>query len=300
MRNTKSTIAIISSLFLLISCQKDPSLVTTTSPVGNPIVIAPVAPPSAASDSTMLMGNPSSASLSVSDITNYLLKEIYYSVSYNSVAGIPNWVSWHLCSTDLGPVSRQNSFSSNNALPSGWYQVSNTSYTGSGFDRGHMCPSADRTTSLDANNATFLMTNIVPQAPRNNQITWASLENYCRDSLVGVQGRELYIIAGTYGEGGTSTSGGTPEISIDNGRVKVPAYVWKVIVVLSNGSNDLSRVGTNTRVISVIMPNNNDVATDWRTYRTSVNDIETLTSYDLLSNVSTSIQTTIEARVDNQ
>lgn len=297
---TKSTIAISFSMILLLSCQKDPNLVTTTSPVGNPIVVAPVAPPSAASDSTMLMGNPSNASLSVSDITNYLLKEIYYSVSYNSVAGIPNWVSWHLYSSDLGPVSRQNSFSSNSALPSGWYQVSSTSYTGSGFDRGHMCPSADRTTSLDANNSTFFMTNIVPQAPRNNQITWASLENYCRDSLVGVQGKELYIIAGTYGEGGTATSGGTPEINIDNGRVKVPAYIWKVIVVLSNGSNDLSRVVNNTRVISVVLPNNNDVDTDWRTYRTSVNDIETLTSYDLLSNVSTTIQNTIEARVDNQ
>ena len=119
-------------------------------------------------------------------------------------------------------------------------------------------------------------------------------------SLVGVQGKELYIIAGTSGEGGTATSGGTPVTSIDNGRIKVPAYVWKVIVVLSNGSNDLSRVGTSTRVISVIMPNNNDVNTDWRSYRTSVNDIETLTSYDLLSNLSTSLQSTIEARVDNQ
>ena len=300
MKITKITIAFFSTWAILLSCKKDPNLVSTTDPVGNPIVIAAVAPPSSATDSTMLMGNPSNATQNVTDITNYLLKEIYYSVSYNSAAGIPNWVSWHLCSTDLGPVSRQNSFAPNPELPAGWYQVSNTSYSGSGFDRGHMCPSADRTTSLAANNATFLMTNIVPQAPRNNQITWAALENYCRDSLVGVQGKELYIIAGTSGEGGTATSGGTPVTSIDNGRIKVPAYVWKVIVVLSNGSNDLSRVGTSTRVISVIMPNNNDVSTDWRSYRTSVNDIETLTSYDLLSNLSTSLQSTIEARVDNQ
>ena len=32
-------------------------------------------------------------------------------------------------------------------LPAGWYQVQASSYTGSGFDRGHMCPSADRTSS---------------------------------------------------------------------------------------------------------------------------------------------------------
>ena len=49
--------------------------------------------------------------------------------------------------------------------------VSSTSYSGSGFDRGHNCPSADRTGSVADNTATFLISNMMPQAPRNNQQT---------------------------------------------------------------------------------------------------------------------------------
>ena len=74
---------------------------------------------------------------------------------------------------------------------------------------------------------------------------------------------------------------------------------WKVIVVLPNGSDDLNRVTTATRVISVIMPNSNTIGNNWRSYRVSVNDVEGATGYDLLSQLPASIQDFIEARVDN-
>jgi endonuclease G len=278
------------------SCSKDKTLVETTDPVG-PVVFAPtVAPPTAATDSTLIMGNPSNASINEADFGNYLLREGYYSLSYNRDRGTANWVSWNVSTTDLGSVPRQDNFRPNPNLPAGWYQVSNLSYSSSGFDRGHMCPSSDRTSSIVANSSTFLMTNMIPQAPNNNQITWAGLEDYCR-SLVQA-GNELYIIAGVYGEGGSNNTAGL-QTAIDNGRVVVPANLWKVIVVLSNGNNDLNRVNNNTRVISVVMPNNDNISNDWRLYRTSVDFIEQETGYNILSNVSNAVQTVIEARVDN-
>lgn len=281
----------------IVSCGKDPILVSTTDPVGAAIFVPPVAPPSSATDSTLVMGNPSNASVNSADFSNYLLKEGYYSVSYNRDRGIPNWVSWHTVNTDYGSVPRQDNFRPNPNLPGDWYAVSSFSYNGSGFDRGHMCPSADRTSSIAANSSTFLMTNMIPQAPQNNQITWASLEDYCRTLVQG--GNELYIIAGAYGEGGSAGSSGLTT-AIDNGRVTVPAKVWKVIVVLPNGSNDLNRVSTATRVISVIMPNTDGISSDWRQFRTSVDMIEQETGYDILSKVSTGIQNVIESRIDNQ
>jgi len=297
MNTIKSKLSLFILVLGIISCSKDPILVQTTDPVGAAILVPPVAPPSSATDSTLVMGNPSNASTNTADFSNFLLKEGYYSVSYNRDRGIPNWVSWHTVITDYGSFPRQDNFRSNTNLPGDWYAVSNISYSGSGFDRGHMCPSSDRTSSIAANSSTFLMTNIVPQAPQNNQITWASLEDYCRTLVQG--GNELYIIAGAYGEGGsTSTSGLTT--AIDNGRVTVPAKVWKVIVVLPNGSNDLNRVSTSTRVISVIMPNTDGLSSDWRQFRTSVDMIEQETGYDILSKVSTGIQGTIESRIDNQ
>jgi endonuclease G len=75
---------------------------------------------------------------------------------------------------------------------------------------------------------------------------------------------------------------------------------WKVIIVLPNGSNDVSRVTTSTRTIAVFIPNSGTVNSDWRTYRVSVDQIEGLTGYDFFSNVPASIQSVIEATVDNQ
>ena len=250
----------------------------------------------AGDDDNLLLGNPSNATTSTSNYTNYLMVRTYYSLSYHRDRGTPNWVSWHIKSSDLGSADRQDDFRADGTLPSGWYQVQSTSYSGSGFDRGHNCPSADRTSSTTANSATFLMTNMIPQAPNNNQQTWANMENYIR-SLV-TAGNEVYVIMGSYGTGGTGSNGTVN--TIDNGHVTVPNRVWKVVVVLPNGNSDLSRITSSTRVIAVNTPNINTTNSDWKTYRTSVDAIESATGYDLLSSVASSVQSAIEAKVDNQ
>jgi hypothetical protein len=179
-------------------------------------------------------------------------------------------------------------------LPDGWYQVNETSFSGSGFDRGHMTPSADRTFTYQENADTFLMTNMVPQAPDNNQVTWEGLESYAR-TLVNA-GNELYIISGGYGQGGTGRNGFA--MTVDGGRVVVPAYTWKVILVLPNGDNDVSRVNTSTRTIAVIMPNAQGLDPDWHKFIVSVDEVEALTGYNFFSNVPEDIQNVIEANAD--
>jgi endonuclease G len=236
----------------------------------------------------MTMGNPSGAVASTSYPTNYLMEKTQYALSYNNSNGTPNWVSWHLDSTWLGSTPRQDSFSNDTSLPAGWYQVQETDYSGSGYDRGHMCPSADRTKTVADNDATFLMTNMIPQAPNNNQQTWANMENYLR--TLATSGSELYIISGGQGNIGW----------IANGHVSIPAYTWKVVVVLPSGTNDVSRVTTSTRMIAVFVPNTNSVVSDWKQYRVSVDYVESLTGYNFYSNVTDSVENTIEATVDTQ
>jgi endonuclease G len=222
------------------------------------------------------------------------MEKVQFKLSYNRSKATANWVSWHLDPSWTGTTPRQDDFRADNTLPAGWYQAGSTSYSGSGFDRGHNCPSADRTASVADNSETFLMTNMIPQAPVNNQQTWANLEAYGR-TLVG-QGNEVYIIMGCYGVGGTGSAGSAN--TINNGNITVPSNIWKVLVVLAQGTNDVGRVTTSTRVIAVNTPNLNTTGA-WGTYRTSVDAIEAATGYDILSNVSTSIQATIEATVDN-
>ena len=235
----------------------------------------------------LTMGNPSNAVTDVNQPNNYLMEKPQYTMSYSRDNGGPNWVSWHLDSSWLGSAPRQDDFRADTTLPTGWYRVLATDFSGSGFDRGHMCPSADRTITITANSATFLMTNMIPQLPANNQGVWANLESYSR-TLVS-QGNELYIISGGQGL----------QYFIANGHVAVPAQTWKVIVVLPVGSNDVSRVTTSTRTIAVVMPNSGTIGNDWRAYRVSVDQVEAITGFDFFSNVSSGIQAVIEGRVDN-
>ena len=238
----------------------------------------------------LVMGNPSGAVDSVSYAANYLMEKHQYVVSYNRDRGIPNWVAWHLESTWLGNVPRKDTFRPDSTLLASWFHVKKSSYNKSGYARGHHCPSADRTNTEEDNSATFLMTNIMPQASNNNSGPWEKLEKYCR-TLVS-QGKELYIYAGGYGSQGT----------IDHGHVTVPFHSWKVIMVLDKGLNDLSRVTTTTRLIAVDMPNTNDQinrSEDWKSFRVCVDSLEARTGYDFFSNVPASTQAVIESVVDS-
>lgn len=242
----------------------------------------------------MLLGNPSGATPDVRNFNNFLLLKPQYALSYSRDRGTPNWVSWHVSRDWLGNTPRQDNFRSDPALPEGWYRVTSSSYSGSGFDRGHNTPSADRTKSEEDNAATFLMTNMIPQAPRNNQETWAGLEDYTRELVD--QGQEVYVIMGSYGEGGTGSEGSAKKI--DEGHVTVPSRIWKVLVVVPDGENDLSRITIDTRVIAVNTPNTNTVRPDWTTYLTTVDAIEEATGYDLLHEVSDEIEEALESQVD--
>lgn len=240
-----------------------------------------LAPPSSPH---LLLGNPSNAGNAP---INYLMKKPQYALSYNRDKGTPNWVSWQLNSKWMGDVKRQNNFTPDDSLPSGWYRVKSEDYTRSGYDRGHMTPSADRTATIEDNQATFLMTNIVPQTPNNNRGAWKNLEDYCRDLVK--EGKELYIVAGVYGR--------REEIGKQE-YVTAPSHTWKIIVVFDRPRMGLKNLSQNTRVIAVDVPNRKNTSSDWERYIVSVDEIEDLTGYNFLSEVSPSLQKAIESKID--
>ncbi|MGV3586282.1 MAG: DNA/RNA non-specific endonuclease [Adhaeribacter sp.] len=243
----------------------------------------------------LLLGNPSNATAEESNYNNYLLDKPQFAVSYSRDRGIPNWVSWHVNRDWMGDAPRQDNFRTDNTLPTSWYKVNTYAYSGSGFDRGHNCPSADRSNTPEDNTATFLMTNIIPQAPTHNRETWGNLEEYIR-TLIEQGGQECYIIMGSYGKGGTGSNGFKETIA--GGKITVPAQIWKVVVVIPEGDDDGNRINQQTRVIAVNTPNTNNANPDWTTYLTTVDAIEAATGYDLLSALPDEIEKIIEAKVD--
>lgn len=237
----------------------------------------------------LLFGNPSNATTSISSSKNFLIIKRQFVSSYHRFNGTPNWVAWHLDSTWLGKITRSNDFRADSTLPEKWYWVHDKSYRRSGYDRGHVCPSGDRTITRHDNSMTFLMTNMIPQAPNNNRGPWADLEMYCRELVR--QGKELYIYGGGYGSQGF----------LDSSRVNIPERTWKVILVLDAGDDDLNRVTTTARTIAVDMPNNNasiGMHDDWKTFRVSIDYVESKTGFNFFSNIADNIEKVIEQRTD--
>jgi endonuclease G len=247
----------------------------------------------------LLLGNPSNAQTNVAQPENYLMLKKQYALSYSKSRGTPNWVAWHFDNSWKGDAKRSGDFEADAELPAGWYKVTTRDYAGSGFDRGHMCPSDDRDNTDADNKATFLMTNIIPQTPRNNQETWRLLEEYAR-RLVTKENKELYVICGSYGKGGTNKDKERKN-ELADGKIIVPARIWKIIVVLDKGSNDLQRINANTRVIAIDTPNMHDAdEKPLGSYRVSVRAIEKATGYNFFSNLPQNLQDILENKVDKE
>ncbi|MEM9482855.1 MAG: DNA/RNA non-specific endonuclease [Cyanobacteria bacterium P01_F01_bin.116] len=228
------------------------------------------------------LGNPSNAGQENSD--NYLIDRQQYVLAYSQSRGGLRWASWVLNRDWVGSTDRQNDFRTDGILPKGTYQVTPGDYTNSGYDRGHMVPSADRTARRQDNSATFLMTNIFPQMPENNRGPWREFESYCRDLLY-QQNKTLYIIGGVYGQ----------KKPIARERVIPPSRTWKVVVIF-DGDATIDNVTYDTEIIAIDIPNSNRVDEQWQTYQTSIDRIELATGYDLLSDIPETLQTELEGQ----
>jgi hypothetical protein len=158
-----------------------------------------------------------------------------------------------------------------------------------------MTPNADRDpeTSMPINQATFLMTNMVPQAPDNNQGPWANMESYLRTLM---PTNELYIVSGPSGIGGSGSNGFATTIA--DGHVTVPSQTWKVAIVVPRGSSP-SDVQASARSIAVIMPNVQGIRNNaWESYMVSIDQVEALTGYDFFANLPNAVENSIEAGIN--
>jgi len=243
----------------------------------------------------LLLGNPSHAITDESQQDNYLLVKKYYALAYDDATGSPRWVSWRLVADDLGDAPRKRQFSSDVTLPASFKHVDHKDYANGGFDRGHMCPHSDRGRDRESSYSTFVMTNIIPQAPNVNQGAWNGLEIYLRE--LAQQGNVLYIISGPAGVGGEGSKGFAK--SLANGKVTVPAYSWKIAVVFPPGSkDDPLKSADHARVIAVLMPNDKTVHDDWAPYRVSPAKIEELAGLHFFTNVPAETAKAWRAHVD--
>jgi endonuclease G len=264
---------------LLAACA--PDLPTAPAPSGGPSYYTY---PSAIYHSHVEFGTPFDASTT----NDYVIHRRTHSLSHNCSQGEPNWVSWNLNKTHFGDAPRSSSFTSDAGLPSGCYRVVDSDYTSSGFDRGHMVRSEERTWSTDDNKATFVLTNVLPQYHDLNGGPWLKFETYLQD-LAQNQNKEIYVIAGGRGNAGTLKGAG---------KVVIPTHTWKIAVVMPYGQGLAQATSTSSlQVIAVMMPNTTGIISNaWTSYKTTVDNIEYYTKYNFLDKLPDSIETYWEAR----
>jgi DNA/RNA endonuclease G (NUC1) len=160
-------------------------------------------------------GNPSDAGDAPN---NRLVLRQQFAAAWNAKTRTANWVAWRLVAADIGDTERSQFY----ADP----EISTPSpkdYTNSGYDRGHLCPSKDRSDTPENNKAVFTMLNIIPQSPDSNRGPWEKAERFERD--LALAGREVYVVAG--GDGSQASFKG----------INIPESTWKIIVALERGKS---------------------------------------------------------------
>ena len=199
-----------------------------------------------------------------------------FNIKYNPEYLIPDWVAYELTSEEVnGEIPRAPGFSMDPRYQG--MQAMREDYSYSGWDKGHMAPSADMKWSRSAMSESFYLTNICPQNHDLNGRDWHTLENRVRNWAL-KYGR-IWIICGPIV---TDKKYGT----IGERAVMVPDRFFKAIL-RQDADGSFHAIAFVFENDSSHQPLNNAVI--------SVDSLEAQTSLNLFTNLEDSIESFVEA-----
>lgn len=154
-----------------------------------------------------------------------------YCYEYDASCYHTRWVAFRFDDiTKQSNTSRSDEWGEDLSLPSS-VRLPYTSYSGSGYTRGHLCASQDRVFSTEANVQTFYMSNMSPQGYNFNSYYWAELEQLIRNWSKSDKFKTLYVSkGGTIKEGQRLGSFTTTNSKGQSATVVVPKYYFMAIL----------------------------------------------------------------------
>ena len=156
-------------------------------------------------------------------------------------------------------------------------------YKGSGYSRGHICASADRLNSMQANEQTFYLSNMMPQTSKLNEGTWANMENQVRKWNDNKYRETLYVVKG-------GTIDDQHLLSPAKTGLIVPEYFFMGIVSkLSNKYRGIAFILEHANPGNKAAPKN---------YVFTIDQLEQMTGIDFFCNLPDDIEKEVEANVD--
>lgn len=159
----------------------------------------------------------------LTDRPEQILKRVAYTASYNSDLRIPNWVAWKLTGAHTRGKNKRAGVKFHEDTDVPMPRAVDFDYVRSGYDRGHLCPSADNRWDATAQEQSFLLTNVCPQDHNLNVGDWHELEILCR-KWAKTYG-SIYIVAGPVLFKGKHKT-------IGKNKVTVPEAFFKVVLCM--------------------------------------------------------------------
>jgi endonuclease G len=209
-----------------------------------------------------------------SSTTGQIVHHEGYSLSYNEDFEQAEWVAYELKKNQVVHADfKRPYFEQDNAVKTESAHWRN--YKKSGYDRGHLCPAADRKYTKSAFTETFLTSNISPQEHEFNAGVWNRLEQKVRYWAKKYDG--IYVITGGILQDGLK--------SIGTEDVAVPNYFYKILLDNSSG---------NTKMIAFLMPHKKSNKPLYE-FVVSVDEIEKRTGIDFFPELDDSKENTLEA-----
>ncbi len=165
-------------------------------------------------------------------------------------------------------------------------------YSGSGFSRGHLCPSADRLCSREQNSQTFYLTNMQPQWQAHNGGLWERMEAKIRDWAGNCD--TLYVVkAATISD--VEINGNTEAGVYDqrcNNRLLVPKYFYMAVLSYKKATNQYRALALWT-----LHQNATDSNMNYGDYAITIDELERRTGIDFFCNLPDSVEDDVEATV---
>lgn len=207
------------------------------------------------------------------------------------------WTCYQMHSGYGGNSGRSDNFIEDPDLPaSSRVSDSRSMYSGSGFTRGHICPSADRTFSTEANRQTFYYTNMQPQyyafnSGGNYNGVWLLMEDKVRKWTNQRTTDVLYVC-----KGGTIDSNDMllPSIKSNGEELLVPKYFFMALLCKTNKGEYKAMAFWSEHINYV--PSN----TNLRDYVISIDELEELTGIDFFCNLPDDIENSVESRTKDK
>ncbi|MGY0391778.1 DNA/RNA non-specific endonuclease [Bizionia sp. KMM 8389] len=226
------------------------------------------------SESASEVKNYEIASFLPTSTTGQVVHHKGYTLSYNEPFEQAEWVAYQLQKQDVVKTNfKRPYFEIDKAVKTG--AASWRNYKNSGYDKGHLCPAADRRYSQEAHDETFLTSNISPQEHDFNAGIWNTLEQKTRYWAVKYNG--VFVVTGGVLDTGLKTIGSE--------NVAVPNQFYKIIFNYNNGD---------PKVLAFLMPHENS-SKPLYTFVVSVDRVETLTGIDFFPELDDAIEAEIEA-----